>query len=566
MEHGLFYLNKPQRYAYELLPRKLTGVMARRLGKTFGFGANYLEAVTTLMPRGKTALYCATLKQGLTRTIPETIHGIESTRKWIHGVHFFVGNKAPKAAGFPEPLVRPFNWEHCIHWWTGHVTHILSQDIKFSANSLTLDGYLIDEARNIRKQKVDEELVPALSGSPGMFNDCPLKKSEYILSDRPITREGQWVLDREQLATPEIEQQLLEEIRLYAYAVTNNKPKWMIAEIMKEINRLRTQCHLYKEYDTIDNLAVVGEDYIADMKRTLPLKIFNISILNIRQKRATDGFYSAFDSERHTYVVDTANEVDNMRVVIRPTPKNRIKSAFETWDFKRLQEHNCFLDHDINPKEPLNIAFDYNANINWVVTAQRGESLGRRTMNVLGSMFVKNERKLRELCHDWANYYEPHRIRNNQVNFYYNQTAKQKGYANNNDNEKFHETITQELTARGWHVRCTDMGKAMGHMDKFFMLDDALKCINDPRRGGQKYLYPFFNKENNEFLIAALESANVLRTSAGFEKDKSGEKLADSEDDPAELRTDGTDAFDDLFIGMCKFPREGRLHIPGISF
>lgn len=566
MDHGKFYLNKPQRYVFELMPRNFTGICARRVGKTFGFGGTYLMSIVTLMPRGKSALYCATLKQGLTRTIPETIHGIESMTGWIHGIHFFVGCHAPKAAAFPEPLVKPYNWEHCIHWWTGHVTHILSQDIKFSANSLTLDGYLIDEARNIRKQKVDEELEPALSGSPGMFNDCPLKKSRYILSDRPITREGQWVLDREQLATPEVEKELLEEIRLYAYAVSNNKPKWMIADLLKNINRLRVACHLYKEYDTIDNLAVVGEDYIADMKRTLPLKIFNISILNIRQKRATDGYYSAFDSERHTYVVDTSNEVDNMRVVIQPTPKNRIKTAFETWDFKRLQEHNCFLDRDIDPKQPLNIAFDYNANINWVVTAQRGETLGRRTMFVLGSMFVKNERKLRELCHDWANYYEPHRLRNNLVNFYYNQTAKQKGYANNNDNEKFHETITAELRARGWRVNAVDMGKAIGHMDKFFMLDDALKCITDPRRGGQKYLYPFFNKENNEFLIAALESANVNRTTSGFEKDKSGEKLADSEDDPAELRTDGTDAFDDLFIGMNNFPREGRLNIPGISF
>jgi hypothetical protein len=42
----------------------------------------------------------------------------------------------------------------------------------------------------------------------------------------------------------------------------------------------------------------------------------------------------------------------------------------------------------------------------------------------------------------------------------------------------------------------------------------------------------------------------------GFEKDKSGEKLSESEDDPLELRTDGTDAWDDLFIGLNFFPQQ----------
>ncbi|WP_290380717.1 hypothetical protein [uncultured Duncaniella sp.] len=37
-------------------------------------------------------------------------------------------------------------------------------------------------------------------------------------------------------------------------------------------------------------------------------------------------------------------------------------------------------------------------------------------------------------------------------------------------------------------------------------------------------------------------------------KDKSGEKLAESEEDLLEHHTDGTDAFDTLYIGCEKFP------------
>ena len=36
---------------------------------------------------------------------------------------------------------------------------------------------------------------------------------------------------------------------------------------------------------------------------------------------------------------------------------------------------------------------------------------------------------------------------------------------------------------------------------------------------------------------------------------KAGEKLAESEEDLLEHRTDGTDAFDTLFIGCEKFPQ-----------
>ena len=46
-------------------------------------------------------------------------------------------------------------------------------------------------------------------------------------------------------------------------------------------------------------------------------------------------------------------------------------------------------------------------------------------------------------------------------------------------------------------------------------------------------------------------------TPSTFHKNKSGEKLAESEEDLLEHRTDGTDAFDTLYIGCEKFPQEG---------
>ena len=80
-----------------------------------------------------------------------------------------------------------------------------------------------------------------------------------------------------------------------------------------------------------------------------------------------------------------------------------------------------------------------------------------------------------------------------------------------------------------------------------------LFLINNAFAGKQR-LKPFFNRSNNEDLIFTVQSADVIRGRNGFRKDKSGEKLAESEEDLLEHRTDGTDGFDTLYIDCENFP------------
>lgn len=567
-----FWLNEGQFEVFNLMPRRFVGICSRRFGKTHGLQGPFLIRLVTYMPRGKSFIYCSNFKQGLTRTIPGTIAAIEDITGWKNGVHFFVGCKAPQSCHFPTPYVSPLNWEHCIHWFNGHVTHILSQDVKLSANSLSLDGGLIDEAKNCKKEKIDNELMLAISGTPGKFDDCPLKKSIWITTDRPITRAGQWVVDLESQATPEIEMELKKSIDFYLFMEYYNANKDRIYSQKKldaefrYMNEMRRDCYLYREFNTIMNIAVVGIDYLKDMERILPKRVFDISILNKRLKRTADGFYSAFDSTRHTYVVETAEKMEDFRVSVKPPSGSRARGTYSTYDFKSLQEQNktCFLDLDIDPKQSLNIALDYNKRINWIVTGQRQTIGGIERMMGLSSMFVKDGRQIPELISDWCDYYEPHRQRNNRVNYYYNQTAKQRKYANHDKNEQFYETVIACLRARGWNVNPVDMGEAMYHMTKFYLLYNAFMHRYDSKRG-KPNLFPYLNYDNNEFLIAALENTETGEKYDGFGKDKSGEKKSETEEDRAELRTDGTDAFDDLFIGMNNFYREGSLLYPGLS-
>ena len=73
---------------------------------------------------------------------------------------------------------------------------------------------------------------------------------------------------------------------------------------------------------------------------------------------------------------------------------------------------------------------------------------------------------------------------------------------------------------------------------------------------------PFFNRSNNPDLLLAIQTAGGSRGRNGFCKDKSGEKLAESEEDLLEHRTVGSDAFDTLNIGCEKFPVRDIMRVP----
>lgn len=98
------------------------------------------------------------------------------------------------------------------------------------------------------------------------------------------------------------------------------------------------------------------------------------------------------------------------------------------------------------------------------------------------------------------------------------------------------------------------LGNPMRHDEKYLLINQGFV--------GKQRLMPFFNRSNNPNLILAIQSAGVSRGRNGFRKDKSGEKLAESEEDLLEHRTDGSDAFDTLYIGCEKFPVHDIVNVP----
>jgi hypothetical protein len=530
------WFNSAQMEIHEIGANSKVIVCGRRFGKSDGIiGPDTLYDVQH-MPGSSGFIYQATFKQLLRNTLPAS-EAFWSRYNYKRDFHYVIGRKADKWMKFEDPIIKPMDWSHCIHWYNGTVIHMLSQDVKFSANSLTTDWGKVDEGRSIRKEKMFEEALPTLSGTDLRFSNCYKWKGFTIVSDMPTSKQGQWILDMEKRMDTDLIQAIKDLIAHINYKVCffnekgsiSRSAQYEIDKLKRELNYYRSKAFLYKEFDTIENVEFLGEDYIRSMKRDLSPVVFKTSILNIKSRKLSDGFYPNIDPDVHYYDSVNNSYIDNTRTN---------KGSF---DIEKISEDNCLSDGDIDSNVPLAITLDYNDKINWIVVGQRVEP----EMRTLASFFVKSPQKIRQLCQNWCDYYRF--IVNKNVIYYYNETALQKGYADE-ESESFSEIVIKILAHNGWSVEPVFLGKTWKHMIKHQYIDDAFT--------GRNYLFPKFNRNNNQFLLPAMEMTGTKIGRTGIEKDKSGEKLRETEDDPYETRTDGTDAWDDLFIGLNFYPRQ----------
>ena len=522
------YFNKPQRLT-QLIGANTTVIVAgRRTGKTDSIAAPFVLRNMQRMPGSTGGIVVPTFKHGLTNTIPGLL---AAWKRWgyIEGIHYVVGRKPPKS--FRQPIIDPKDYEHVISFYNGSVAVIISQDRPGSSNSLTLSWLLVDEAKFIDYAKLKDETLPANGGIKSHFGKHSFNHSIMILSDMPQTQKGSWFLHYRDKMDPE----LIKTIEATVYEIwrtkeriralnASGKPvppylKGYLRRLDRDLNKMRSVAVYYREYSSIENLQLLGENYIKQMKRDLTPLTFQTSILCQRIGIAKDGFYSSM-REGHKYDANDNQYLDTLGY---------------DYDFSTLDAR---ADKDVDPDAPICIGMDYNANINWIVAGQPRD----RRLNIIKSFYVKFERKIPALVEDFCRYYAEHR--NKTVVYYYDATALGSNYAVND--QDFHYNVVKEFERHGWRIESVYLGNPMHHDEKYLLINNAF--------AGKQRLMPFFNRSNNEDLILAIQSAGVSNGRNGFRKDKSGEKLAESEEDLLEHRTDGTDAFDTLYIGCEKFP------------
>ena len=569
-----FYLNPAQLTVYNFGARNTTVEAGRGTGKTDGLLAPYMIRCIQSMPGGSGIFLGNSIKQLFSRTIPAIIMALERYG-FKEGVHFVRGH-ACKKLGFREPYQRPQRWDNVLHFYNGFIWYLISTAVTGSANGMSVFAVAADESKFIPESKFNGEIIATLRGAsiktdhPGFDDKAnPFCKSTFLVSDAPLTPRQAWLYKRKKQDTESVNTQIADMLaELQVCPEIAESPKFI-----RTLQKLRCQSSAYFRFSTLENVDILGEDFIKRMQKQMPPGVFDVAIRNVENTVTRDGYYYTLNIEEiHGYrnsdehQLEAAAKKFTKKFVNSTVSGGRtVRVETEGIDFFEAQKSkNCIFDTDIIPGEPLRIAFDYNANVNAMVIGQTASKSDNRQLKILNSMVVKNGRKLEALCGDFCKYYSPHQGSCNEVIFYYDSTAKQGGsYASENaEDTKFYNIVKRVLNKYGWKVTCVEMGRPMAHNQKF-------EFINGCLAGTQRPLIRI-NIENNErTLIQAMDLTMVKQTAKGFTKYKDAEKLKNLDNDelgetPSQSGiTDITDAFDTLVIGV-RFHAAGRLKFVGM--
>lgn len=574
------YLNRWQKEVRNFGSRTTYVRAGRGTGKTSYIGVHMVD-VTIGLPRQMGGFAGASAKQLYTRTMPNALKVVNA----LGFENFYFLGQAPAKLRWEYPLAKPRSWENIVHFANGFCWQMISLCVKGSANGLNLAALIGDETKYLPWQRVKEEIIPTLRGdfmppsarkaekrTWGRGTDPKVNNhwlSQLWVSDAGLTQ-SQCLWEKERgFETGDVNSDITTMLAELKYLEKHN-PKAAVAlaqndNFLRKLHRLRTDSICFWNLSSINNLSMLGVAWLRDMQRQMPPLLFSLMVLGAEKGAARDGFYCNLDIENvHGYTEEQYSReysdsysmlADKLTVKKKGVALDaqRYPTRYETeqLDIDELgrigEEDTCEYDMDIDWQSPLLLSFDANANLScFVIGQQRGDEL-----LIQRSIFVMNEQKLRALCRNFARIYKPFLMRGcKEVRLYFTATVKQgaaTAYAvEGADDNRFDRVVAQELSDLGFKVTPVDVGAALTHAVKFQLMADLMSGAQTPK------IRICTDAGRNTYLIPALESAGIVPGT--FKKDKSREKLKATDEesmggDPR-MRTDITDAFDDLVIGV----------------
>lgn len=255
----------------------------------------------------------------------------------------------------------------------------------------------------------------------------------------------------------------------------------------------------YIESTAYDNIHVLGKEYIDDLKKSQPFLTFQVEVMNMRLSKPPNAFYDEFDEKKHCYYDSYSYDFG--------------ERGIETKGNK-----------DYNPKEALEVSFDFNAGFNSLLVCQEE----RNTLKFIKEFYVTGSKIIDHLVDEFTNYYSKHEEKLVYI------------WGDRNGNNKianseltFYEQIMKRLKAADWTCVLKSEGLDPLHRMKHFVINQILSESDNN--------LPKIRINQNECksLILSIQGAPCT---PDFKKDKRSEK----QDIPQEQATHLSDAFDNI--------------------
>lgn len=501
------HYNKPQQLARAIDAKDERDIWGRGTGKSEGRLSVRALDMAQQMPRCSFVNVANTYMQLLDRTLPPMIkHWQELGMQ--RDIDFWVRRPPNKDFGLKMPYIMPETMEHCIFIRANKkevsVMRLVSQDRPASSSGLSVDGIIGDEARYLNNQKLQDELIPTNRGNERYFKGSHLHHSTCYTTDMPNTPESKWLIEEEKKMDTEAVE-LIKAIQVQVYKIevsAQARGRYTQSEqaslkfYKNELFKLRKDLLYFSEASTLENIHVLGEDYIRRMRKQLTPAEFNRAILNIRPATVENAFYPDL-AERHFYTAY------NYGIIISLSDDQYGKGNFT----------DCRKDNDLNYKKPLCVAPDFGGSFNCLTVGQPEA----RYFNFLKNFYVKNPERVRDLVDNFDTYYR--HFSKKEIIFYYDHTH----YQDNPVDKDPKAILIDRFEAKGWDVTERYIGHTPSYTTRHELWSMGLSGDDD------KVLLPRFNKYNTEQLRNSMQNTAIKpgAKSDPFEKDKSAEKKKD---------------------------------------
>ncbi len=495
-------LNRSQSLIHLINPNVLYALWPRAGGKTTGGIGPRVNHLSNVMPRSQVILYSDTFERIHDRLVPNIADFLTNEMGLEPDVDFTLFKKPPDH--WAKPLIPLNKFDHVISFSSGFALCCASQKVPGSANAYNAQALIVDEAKYIKEEKINTEVLPAIRGAKKHFGHLPEYRSQWYFTDKWGENIG-WLLRKRRLVDPEkvkavltLQIEISKLSRKIEMAAATPEDHKTFAHFVKMANAIRARLVYVSEAKAYENLAAVGEQYFKDLQRDLKPIEFKIAILNEDPDTVENTFYPELDSKFHY--------------------------------------HQLVDDYD--PEKSMIIAMDYQWRITPMVVGQIGKLPGSmyNTLNILCGLDTQHPSGgIVQTLELFVRRYYTHQKKVVYYLFDHTAIGKQPG------NTSFKDTVCKYLRENGWIVIEKYMHQAPDHDKKFANIklhmgnrtEFAIK-INEPE---------CFN------LIKSLSNAAAIMSGGRTKKDKRQEKNLSV---PVEEATDYSDAFDQLVWGALE--------------
>lgn len=473
VDEKLIYVNPKQKLILNTDKKRRFFVGGRGSGKTTVIADFCLDCVE-LLPRSSGGLWAPTKEIIEESTLPEIVSRWESYGL-IDGIDFVTQKRPPDF--FLEPYRKPKKYDKTVSFSNGTVIHLIGLFTERAGRGLSLQWGAGDEMGFVKQQRYTQVLRPAIRGNR--------KKVVIIELDEP--RPVPWGTVSE-INGRFYWRYFFEDCSPY-YMATLNVSSMPYLEFGKWILKAENdEKACFVESTAYDNLEVLGQEYINNLKEDLDPIEFEIEVMNKRIEQGPETFYPDWDDDKHVTTEDLYNRHQHLEI---------------SFDFGRFNGCTIWQEH---------------GNI----------------IAGIDELFVKSKTVI-DLINKFIAKYKDHEKKHIEI------------FGDRNGNNflpnselTLYQEIEQKLRAAGWTVYNTVSGLDPAHAQKHLFLNKMLKEMPDEPLQLPRVRVHFRRCKN---LIISIKKAKAKKD---LKKDKSSEHPKSGVQ--AEHATHFSDTFDNYLF------------------